>query len=95
MLSGSCVLLARVCCAEESYGLTENSGGSSGIGFEPDQVPKWTMLVGLLVRAIASLVFFFDKLLLQVDGQQRAKEKKRKEEDKFEEVDHACVAWNF
>jgi hypothetical protein len=48
MLSGSCVLLARVCCAEESYGLTENSGGSSGIGFEPDQVPKWSRLCSVV-----------------------------------------------
>jgi len=30
------VLLARVWCAEESYGLTENSGNFGGGGLEPD-----------------------------------------------------------
>lgn len=31
MLSGPCVLLAHVSCAEESYGLTENSEDLGGL----------------------------------------------------------------
>ena len=63
------MLLAHVCCAEESYGLTENSGNFGGLDWSLTQVEPFVAwlsmasyacrLVGLLVQPVGSSIMCF------------------------------------